>query len=165
MPQSTIPANRHTVLVAIDPGASMGIAIYYPSKPFQGKAYYERIFTSDFWGAIDTIDTYRLQFDGSTAGSFAIVVENPNLNKPVFMKNGVSEDEIKKRLKVGQDVGKNKRDAQLIIAYCEKKKIPYYTVRPRTSKLKSVKVFQKMTGYTGSTSQHGRDAALLVLGL
>ena len=136
-------------LIGIDPGVSTGFAIARDGKIINVK-------TVDFW------DCIKLLRDMQNMG-IVVYVENPNVNKPVFYKRGATNTAMMQR--VAQNVGSNKRDAQLIIEFCHRNGIDVRPQAPqRGSKDVDAKYFQLLTGYTGSTSQHGRDAAMLIVG-
>lgn len=61
--------------------------------------------------------------------------------------------------------GSVKKDCVIIEDFCKDYGIPFEALAPRPRMTKwDDKVFARMTGYTGRTSEHGRDAALLVWG-
>ena len=64
---------------------------------------------------------------------------------------------------MAQNVGMNKKEADLLIKYCKKENIPYKAVKPTKSKV-DAKYFKTLTKFQGSTNQHQRDAAMLVYG-
>lgn len=65
-----------------------------------------------------------------------------------------------------QGAGSVKRDASIWEDFLEDYGIPYEMVRPAMRKKKiTAAEFEKITGWTGRTSQHARDAAMLVYGL
>jgi hypothetical protein len=136
-------------LIGIDPGVNTGFAISKDGKIINVK-------TVDFW------DCIKLLRDMQNMG-IVVYVENPNVNKPVFYKRGANNTAMMQR--VAQNVGSNKRDATLIIDFCTRNGID---VRPQTpqrgAKDIDAKYFQLLTGYDKSTSQHGRDAGMLIAG-
>ena len=64
-----------------------------------------------------------------------------------------------------QGAGSVKRDAGIWEDFLTQLGIPFEMVRPnkKTTKL-NANTFKRITGYTGKTSVHGRDAAMLVFG-
>lgn len=64
-----------------------------------------------------------------------------------------------------QGVGSVKRDALIWEDWCKEQEFHYLMVHPKanTTKLK-VDQFKKRTGWTKRTSEHARDAAMLVVG-
>jgi predicted glycosyltransferase involved in capsule biosynthesis len=94
-------------------------------------------------------------------------MEDPRKNKPTFVPKKMTVYEQRIINKKSQNVGSNKRDAQLLEEFLKNKNIQHYLIRPSKKTMSKIKVdmFEKITGYTERTSQHGRDAAMLVWGL
>ena len=138
------------IYVGIDPGVDTGFATYNTETKEHA------ISTLTFWKTIYAINAIQ------SLGDLTVVVENPNLNKPVFFR-GLN---AMKNLRVAQNVGANKRDAQLLIDYCKDRKIPLIEVRPskNTYTKLSVEQFEEIFGITDRTSQHARDAMMLIFG-
>ncbi|HLX92058.1 MAG TPA: hypothetical protein VKR32_10270 [Puia sp.] len=64
-----------------------------------------------------------------------------------------------------QGAGSVKRDAKIWEDFLTDLKIPFEMVEPKNNKTKlTAPLFAKMTGYQERTSEHGRDAAMLVYG-
>ncbi|WP_163370956.1 hypothetical protein [Endozoicomonas acroporae] len=91
------------------------------------------------------------------------VVEDVEANLPVFNRQLT----VRKNLKVAQDVGRVKGVARLIADYLAAKDCRFIKVKPLTGRFKVAKkkadVFNRMTGWTGSSNADKRDAALLAL--
>ncbi len=145
------------IYIGIDPGRQTGIAEWNPHEQrFEDHGFH----TVDFWGAIKFINDYI------RAGcAFKVVLENPNLNRPVFFpkpKPGQKPIPEPVKLKKAQDVGRNKEDAYLIQQYCELKGIECVEIRPATEKWNH-KTFINLTKLSvKTTNEHVRDAARLV---
>jgi hypothetical protein len=143
------------LLIGIDPGIHTGFAVKRTDKN-----EFAELSTYTFWEAIDRIKFYLSNFYPPTK----IIIEDPNLNRPTFHSKVKGE---KRRENISQKVGMNKRDAQLIIEYCELWGIEVHRVKP--SKHSGVNLthyhFQMMTKYSGRTNQHMRDAGMLIWGL
>lgn len=62
-----------------------------------------------------------------------------------------------------QGAGSIKRDAQIWEGWCKENQIQYKMIHPRDNctKYKS-ETFARITGWTGRTNEHARDAAMLV---
>lgn len=62
-----------------------------------------------------------------------------------------------------QGVGSVKRDAQIWEDWCKENQINYKMIHPKNNctKYKS-ETFKRVTGWTGRTNEHARDAAMLV---
>lgn len=132
--------------IGVDPGKKTGVAIWDKKE--------KRIIgltTTDFWGIIYTI---KYQTEPIT-----VVIENPNLNKPTFDRGA----NAKANTRISQNVGSNKREAELIIDYCKRNSVPCIEVRPNKAKW-SQKEFEQVTGLKTRTNEHVRDAARLVIG-
>ena len=139
------------IFIGIDPGVSTGYALWEDDKLY--------VDTGTFWSVVGTLEQFGR--DARPEGTeIVVVIEDPNLNRPVFPR-GVNPAMM---LKVAQNVGANKRDAQLLIEWAESWELEVRRVRP-VSKKWDAETFQKITGYNGRTSQHARDAAKLVYGL
>ncbi len=62
-----------------------------------------------------------------------------------------------------QGVGSVKRDAQIWEDWCKEQGINYKMIHPASNATKKKAVdFTRMTGWTGRTNEHARDAAMLV---
>lgn len=65
-----------------------------------------------------------------------------------------------------QGAGSVKRDATVWQDFLQDLCIPYEAVAPKNNKTKiTADYFRKVTGWEGRTSEHARDAAMLVFGL
>jgi len=106
------------------------------------------------------------------------------------MKSGLGskdyESELRTQLKIAQNVGENKAAAKYIVQLLEEHQVPFITIAPskrnradRTRAGSSERVdvrflnmptktneeqFKILTGYTGRSSEHSRDAATLIHG-
>ena len=134
------------IYIGIDPGSSTGVAIWENGK-------YSLIKTLEFWEAVTLLMDYLDK-------EITAVIENPNLNPPVFNRG----QDYRQAMKIAQNVGMNKRDAQLWIDFFKRAEIPVIEVKPESSKW-TKETFYNFTGYEGQTSQHGRDAGKLVFGM
>lgn len=64
-----------------------------------------------------------------------------------------------------EGAGSVKRDAKIWEDFLKDLGIPFEMVAPKKNKTKvSDAYLQQLTGYAGKTSQHARDAAMLVIG-
>lgn len=62
-----------------------------------------------------------------------------------------------------QGVGSVKRDCSIWEQFCIEQRIKYVLVHPKDNSTKlSAEQFKKITGWESRTSEHGRDAAMLV---
>jgi len=133
--------------IGIDPGKTTGLAMWNGSEITFMKSM-------SFWDAIGKIDFIAETFPDST-----VYIENPQLNKPVFARG----NKRVVREMIAQRVGMNKRDAQLLIEYCDRLELNVKQVKPSTSKW-DAKRLKTITGITERTNSHTRDAIKLVYG-
>lgn len=142
------------IFVGVDPGRKTGFCMYDPHT-----RQILSLQTFDFWGCISKLSQMKREQQ-----EFKVLIENPNLNRPVFFPKDVPFNEPVK-LKKAQDVGRNKEDAYLIIQYCIKYAIPYAEVRPCNPKWKHEEFVNYTKWPARATNEHARDAARLVFGL
>ena len=114
--------------------------------------------TTTFWEAIALVETYP-------AGEVVVVVEDPAQNRPTFA-HGTPRmlQAARRREKISRDVGQNQREAKLLADGLGRKGYRVRRTRPRSRKL-NAEQFRRLTRYPGRTSQHARDAGMLVFGL
>lgn len=143
------------IVIGIDP--PKGVAIWSTNR-----RCFQHIGTTDFWGCIAEING---QIKANGVDGVCVVIEAPQLNKPVFTRKDTSPQEM---MRIAQNVGANKETSKLIIDYCEKYGVRVRPVPPLRGELKKWKKdkaeFARMTGWAEATSEHGRDAAALVWG-
>lgn len=142
------PAPR--VLVGIDPGVNTGLALLnkLTAAPMQ-------VHTLDFWQTTDML----LALQQEHGPALLVVLEDPNLNRSLYARF----DDVAgaRRTKIAQNVGANKRDAQLLLGFCERHSIATESIAP-LGKL-TPEQFALFTGIK-KCSQHARDAGRLILG-
>ena len=116
--------------IGIDPGVKTGVAV----REVQLKVWLV-LATMTFWGLIEVLEELPREYEIRK-----IVIEDPNANKPVFPKRGVSATEVRKREKIAQNVGSNKRDAQLLLEWCRNHDLPVIASRPTAKSLTNLSV-------------------------
>ncbi len=141
------------ILIGIDP--PKGYAVWNTELK-----YISQIRTLDFWGIID--DLHRVA-EAPRPEDFKVYIEAPQENKPVWIRKGQSPQMMSK---IAQNVGENKGASKLIIEYMKLHDIEYEAVKPTKNSMTKlpIKQFQAITGWKHRTSEHGRDAAMLVFG-
>ena len=140
--------------IGLDPGTETGLAVW----DAQGQVFARSLLTTTFWDAYDLVCTY----DPSTV---LVILEDPSKNPPTFSHSiPQSENAYRKRERLSRNVGSNMREALLLAEGLERQGYRVRRVRPRSSKL-SAEAFRRLTRYQGRTSEHARDAAMLVFGL
>lgn len=139
--------------IGIDPGAETGFAAWDPALQ-----EFEELASMGFWDVFYKVLGYPHQ-------STLLVVEDPNLNAPTFPR-GLSKAASNK---LSQNVGQNKRDAQLLIEGWEAEGFTVQRVKPSgkkgTKRKWTAETFKRITGQKKGYNQHIRDAAMMVFGL
>lgn len=137
------------LIFGIDPGTKTGVAIWNPKR----QAFIE-IKTTSILKAMDLVHSFtKPKFKEQ---KILCVIENPNLRK-WFGKAGTE------RL---QGVGSIKRDFAIWLEFFEWRQIEYLQMHPKNIRTKlSKKSFYEITGYSGITSEHSRDAGMMVFGM
>jgi hypothetical protein len=132
------------LIIGIDPGKENGFACWFPAaKKFS---------------AIKTLKTYEVleHLMGliHLKEPFKVVIEDPYS----WRYHGKSQSN---KL---QGAGAVKARFKAIIEFLEAYDIPYEKKSIQGTVKYDAKTFKQMTGYQLSTSQHGRDAAMMVFG-
>lgn len=142
---------KYQQIIGIDAGKHTGLAIYNAiSKKLTD------LQTVDFWRAYELITRF---YDSD---STLVVIENPNLIKAVFIRGNIAN--ARAQSKLSQNVGSVKRETGLLAEGLRRAGFTVEEVQPVRSKIKDSKYFNKLTRWEGRTSQHARDAAMLVIG-
>lgn len=129
--------------IGIDPGTHTGFAVW------DGKKFME-LSTYEIWRAFERVEEYR------KICAVEIVMEDARLRKWYGTRSDAKM----------QGAGSIKRDCAIWEEFCEGKGIPLRKVAPLKGGTKwDAESFAKIIGWKGRTSNHARDAALLVFGL
>lgn len=144
--------NKYKWAIGIDPGTKTGIAIWNIEK----QCFYS-IFTTNIVDALLTIlgdieqDIRKTEYIGIK--ETIIRIENPNLRK-WYGHNSNSKL---------QGAGSIKRDFTIWKEFFEYYDLAYEEVNPKNIKTKvPSSYFKKLTGWEGRTTEHSRDAAMMV---
>jgi hypothetical protein len=136
--------NKVKYIIGIDPGTYTGFAIY--EKRFKKLIFVD---TLSIHRSMEIVKWWKGQTD------IFVRVEDARMRN-WFGKSG--------REKL-QGAGSVKRDSKIWSDFLTDEGIPFEMVPPKNNVTKiSADAFKKLTGYTGRTSRHGRDAAMLVWG-
>jgi hypothetical protein len=138
------------ICIGIDPGLETGWAEWNTET-----REFTVIETLDFWRAVRMLEAANPE-------KIVVYIEDPGLNKFTYSRNRGGD--VNTDLKVQRNVGSNAREATLLIELCGKLDITCIPVRPTRRKITNVHLFALQTKYARKTSQHGRDAAMLVVG-
>lgn len=133
---------KHRYIIGIDPGTNTGMAVW--------DAQYKYFIAVRTVNIIEAMQHIR----GFSTGQIKLIIEDATQVR-------FGTDPAK-----AQGAGSIKRDVSIWKEFCDYFGITYQLVRPnkKFTKLSRDK-FQVITGYTGSTSSHSRDAAMLVYGM
>lgn len=135
-----------SLIVGIDPGVNTGLALYAPLLK-----EYEAVKTLGVVEAM--LSVQRLAIEGRIK---LVVIEDARLRK--WFGN--------KGREALQGAGSIKRECAIWIDWLNHNAIPYRVVSPQGKGAKvNAERFAKLTGWTQRTSEHARDAAMLVLGV
>lgn len=138
-------SKRFRFIIGIDPGSKTGVAVWdRESREFK------EVRTLDILEAVELLKSY---WAGNEESPVFVRIEDPNQRK-WFGNSG--------REKL-QGAGSVKRDFKIFKTLLEKEKIPFQACNPKDLRTKvKAELFNKITGYQGKTSEHARDAALMV---
>jgi hypothetical protein len=137
---------KNKLLFGIDPGVKTGISLYHKDN---GKLI--QCSTMTICEAMSYIQDWMLP-----ECAVEVYFEDARLRKWIPENSG---------REVLQGVGSVKRDSSIWQEFCELHKIEYHAVAPKDNMTKiDSELFKKITGWTGRTSEHARDSAMLVFG-
>jgi hypothetical protein len=127
------------IVIGVDPGRNSGLAVYKDGVLAE-------LLTTNFWGVIDAINCNQ---------SAVFVVEMPS-TRHVWHKGATARGAIER---TGVNVGSCLREAELIIEFLGLHNCQTIIEKPAGKMLATE--FKKLTGWTGRTNQHMRDAAVM----
>ena len=147
------PNTSPRLFIGLDAGRETGLAIWNAIEQ-----RFDVLTTTTFWEAIALVLAYPVD-------QVLVVIEDPSQNKTTF-SHGTPRTlkAARRREKISRDVGMNQREARLLAEGLARKGYRVRRIRPRSSKL-GAEQFKRLTRYPGRTSQHARDAGMLVFGL
>lgn len=135
------------ILIGIDTGTKTGVAVMIDGK----------LDSVQTLSIIEALDSVRLKANlaMSVGKNVKIYIEDARKRK-WFGKNANAKK---------QGAGSIKRDSKIWEEFCVYHGIAYELVAPKDSKTKlPADTFKRLTGWQGRTSQHARDAVMLVWG-
>jgi hypothetical protein len=146
MTNESVLAQHHSIIIGIDTGTNTGVAVW--NKP--GREFLE-IVTLPIHQAMELVLRYHLIHREALFVRF----EDARLRK--FLKD--------KDPGAIQGAGSIKRDCSIWEDFLRDKSIHYASIAPRRGLTKLPEdTFTRMTGWSKRTSNHARDAAMLVYG-
>ena len=147
-----------TRFIGIDAGVRTGFAIWDSNR-----SLFNLIKSFSFFECLHSLLLFKQQAEEEKF-SFAVVIEDPNANRPTFRQHGGNQFV---RERISQNVGANKRDAALIHEFCDLHSIASFLIRPTKKSLTKLSAaeFKEYTQWAGGGDQHARDAAGLIFGM
>jgi hypothetical protein len=143
---------KFRVLIGIDPGVKTGIAVW--DRLRKGFSLVETI-------SIVNAQNYLLIQKGEWKNIF-IRIEDARLRK---WFGGADQRMERSGAGIREGIGSVKRDCQIWEEFCLFHGIEFELVEPKNNKTKlDAKLFANYTGWKARTSEHSRDAAMLVFG-
>ena len=137
------------ICIGIDPGVNTGLAVWDTKK----RALLE-VRTLPIIRALELCEEYRMTYP------LHIVFEDARKRKWIPREQSLSQ--FKGR---AMGAGSVKRDCDIWEEYCTEHCIPFEALPPRKGLTKwTAESFAAVTGWKGRTSNHARDAAMLVFG-
>lgn len=138
------------IVVGIDPGMNTGIAVWNTTT-----RQFDDIITVGIVAAMDYLN--ELSFH---RGIGLVVFEDARQRKWI-----PRERDIRAMKGRAMGAGSVKRDCAIWQEWCERRNIQFIATRPRTGMTKLTDAyFRGLSGYDRRTNNHGRDAAMLVIG-
>lgn len=150
-------SRQYKIYVGIDPGTKTGVAIWLAAE--------NRFNSLDTMNIVRAMDLVRAAWKQANdeKWTFALRYEDARLRK-VFSKMDAKQEKWGAAIREG--AGAAKRDSTIWEEFCAEYGIPAMPVSPTANKTKmSAAAFASMTGWTGRTSEHSRDAGMLVWGM
>lgn len=145
----TLPKHSFKYYIGIDCGVNTGIGIWSREKKCL-----VMVGTMTIMEAIN----YVHRFVSQDKGSVLVRVEDPRLRKWIPRQKTEKAERGRNR-----GAGSVMRDCQIWEEFLTDEGIPFELVPPKNNKTKvKADYFKKLTGWTGLTNEHGRDAAMLV---
>lgn len=140
------------ICIGIDPGDNTGVAVWN----VQGQEF-SRLCTLPLHRALTLVRELWDAFEGP-AGDFLVIFEDAR--QRTFFERERNASEYRGKL---MGAGAAKRDAKIWEEFLTDYNIPFRAVKPSAGRTKwSADYFARVTGYAGRTSNHARDAAVLV---
>ena len=144
------------ILIGIDPGEHTGMAVW---DTHLGE--FRQVCTLPLWEAMEEVKRWSYSCDLAPAPvRFAVIFEDAR--QRTWFAPERNQSEYRGKL---MGAGAAKRDARIWEEFLEGMHIPYQAIRPAPGRTKwNADYWAKVTGWKGRTSEHARDAALLVFG-
>lgn len=142
-----------SIVVGIDPGLSLGFALWDAEA---GRL--REVTTTTFWDAARRL-ARAARLDPCPVDH--VVVEDARA-LPVYHRNRHANRGQRDR--IARSVGQIDAQVRLLVERCERLGLDVVLIEPSRAKKWDAEEFERLTGWTGPTNEHGRDAARLVFG-
>jgi len=131
------------IIFGVDPGASTGIAVFEDGS-------LSRLITIEPMHIGRLLDGYNPE---------RVIFEDSRLQSHVWVKAKTRAAAVK----IGRNIGEVDAWCKLIVAECSERGIPAHGISPKVkgAKIEKQDEFNRITGWTGGSSQHTRDAAMV----
>ena len=138
------------IYVGIDTGEHTGVAVWHSDEK-----RFISIATRPLWAALQDVLALKATYGGVT-----VIFEDARQRK--WLPRERSASEYRGKL---MGAGAVKRDAKIWEEFLKDNEIPYMAIPPRVGLTQwSADNWARVTQWQGRTSEHARDAALLVYG-
>lgn len=134
------------ILIGIDPGVKTG-------------------FAQKIDGVMREVKTYNIIEAMNQLKSVITQAKQEHKRLKVYIEDARKRKWVKKSVgkEVLQGVGSVKRDCAIWQEFCEHHAVDFDLVPPKNNTTKlNAEQFKKITGWVGRTSEHARDAAMLI---
>ena len=139
------------IYIGIDPGVNTGLAAWDTEKHM-----FRMVSTCSILQAMFCVRLVRDQFEQPVH----VIFEDARQRKYLPRERNMSEYRGKL-----MGAGSIKRDCEIWEEFCRENGFEYTAIPPRKGATKwDAETFARVTGWEGRTSNHARDAALLVFG-
>lgn len=144
------------ILVGIDPGEHTGFAVW---DTHLGE--FLQVCTLPLWKALEEVKRWAYVCEMSVEPVHFLVIFEDARQRTWFAPER-NNSEYRGKL---MGAGAAKRDAKIWEEFLDGKKIKYRAIKPAAGRTKwNAEYWAQVTGWKGRTSEHARDAALLVFG-
>lgn len=143
---------KNTLYIGIDPGTHTGVAVWNHTTH-----RLESVETMTITQAMDEVRLSHNLLDDDTGIEYEVVVFMEDARKRTWFGNAG-------RAKL-QGAGSVKRDCSIWETFCDELGVECRKIAPKNNYTKlTAKQFKTLTNWAGRTSDHSRDAAMLVFG-
>jgi hypothetical protein len=148
--------SQYNYLIGIDCGVKTGMCIYYkPTKTIC------KLTSGTLVECMFTIMAPSIWWDRINLDQVFIRIEDARLRKWIPKQKNETAERGRR-----EGAGYVKAHCAIWEDFCKTVGIPYELVAPKNNKTKvTADYFRKLTGWTGQTNEHARDAAMLVVGM